>query len=171
MSGTLHVRAVDCELADARALVPPPPPSWDAKAAALKVAQAFACFAGSPFAKKRDLLRRAVRDITLADGATPSITLQGGFLGEILGANLEAQSRSRYWRRCRARAPPPPRRRIGAPAATCARRNGGPAEEGTCGLLGWRCANNLARADTDQYGIPTAAENSRIPSRDCEQGK
>jgi DNA invertase Pin-like site-specific DNA recombinase len=103
-----RVRTVDCELADARALVPAPLPSWDAKATALKVARAFACFAGSPFAKKRDLLRRAVRDITLADGTIPSITLMGGFLQEILGANLEAQSRRRYWRRCRA--PERPRR-------------------------------------------------------------
>jgi hypothetical protein len=87
------------------------------KALARGLAGAF-LFSSLPFDRKRDLLRRAVRKIMIKDGAIPSITLQGGFLSEILGcdtgANLLSRSTSRCWRRCPA---PAAREGVERPAA------------------------------------------------------
>jgi DNA invertase Pin-like site-specific DNA recombinase len=84
-----RVRALDLELRRARAVVPVDTTGeLDLKALAIGLAGAFALFAKHAFAEKRSLLERAVKDIVITDGAIPSVTLRGGFLSEILGANL-----------------------------------------------------------------------------------
>jgi hypothetical protein len=74
----------------------------DMYALARGLAGAFALFSSLPFDQKRNLLRRAVRHIVIQDGTIPSLTLQGGFLGEILGsgigANVAARSSAQSWR-------------------------------------------------------------------------
>jgi DNA invertase Pin-like site-specific DNA recombinase len=100
-----RLAALDRELQTAQAAVPSSgAPAIDLKALARGLAGAFFAFASLPFEKKRDLLRRAIREIVVKDGAIPSITLQGGFLGEILGvdtgANLAPHSKLPCWRRC-----------------------------------------------------------------------
>jgi DNA invertase Pin-like site-specific DNA recombinase len=106
-----RLAVVDSELQAARAAARPPAPVMDMHALARGLAGAFALFASLPFAQKRDLLRRAVRDIVIDNGNIPSMTLRGGFLAEILGyntgANLSAHSTWRSWRQRPARWKPP----------------------------------------------------------------
>lgn len=83
-----RLEAVDRDLATARAAAAAqtPHPTIDTDALVRGLARGFARFASLPPAERMDLLRRAVKDIIL-DGATiPSLTLRGGFLGEILEA-------------------------------------------------------------------------------------
>jgi hypothetical protein len=75
-------------------------PELDLQALAQGLAGVFALFASLPLAEKDALLRRAIRDIVLDAGTISAITLRGGFLGEILGAdttgaNLAPRSRPR----------------------------------------------------------------------------
>ena len=58
----------------------------DMDALARGLAITFARFSSLPAAERWELLRRAVRKIILDGPMIPSITLRGGFLGEILGA-------------------------------------------------------------------------------------
>jgi DNA invertase Pin-like site-specific DNA recombinase len=79
-------------------------PELDLQALAQGLAGVFALFASLPLAEKDALLRRAIRDIVLDAGTISAITLRGGFLGEILGAdttgaNLAPRSRSPCWPR------------------------------------------------------------------------
>jgi DNA invertase Pin-like site-specific DNA recombinase len=97
-----RLTAVDLELQVARAAVAAAQsraPEMDMYALARGLAGVFALFSSLPFTEKRDLLRRAVRHVVIKDGTIPSITLQGGFLGEILGsdtgANVAARSSAR----------------------------------------------------------------------------
>jgi hypothetical protein len=58
---------------------------------------AFARFGKMAFAERRDVLRRAIREVTLdaAGRAIPAITLSGGWLGGLLdGVNSSARLRS-----------------------------------------------------------------------------
>jgi hypothetical protein len=80
-----RLNAVDQELQSARAAAAQAPaPAMDMQTLACGLAVAFAAFAGLPGEQRLDLLRRAVRDIVLDGARIPSLTLRGGFLGEIL---------------------------------------------------------------------------------------
>jgi DNA invertase Pin-like site-specific DNA recombinase len=87
-----QVSLIDRELAEARALLAPQPAPWDAKRVALAVALVFDKFRLLAFEPQRALLERAARDIVLGDDGVLSITLRGGFLGEI-GVILGERSR------------------------------------------------------------------------------
>jgi hypothetical protein len=90
---------VDRALSSARAAVAQaPPPVMDMQALARGLAGAFARFSSLPAAERWELLHRAVLEIILDGPAIPSITLRGGFLGEILDpemgpANLSTHAR------------------------------------------------------------------------------
>jgi hypothetical protein len=94
----------------AAANAPSPRRDVDLSALARGLAGAFALFSSLVFDQQRDLLRRAVSCIPVKNREIPSITLRGGFLGEILGAErlssnsvtVTRRSRSRRWRRFRA---------------------------------------------------------------------
>lgn len=101
-----RLSAVDHDLQTARTTASQSPaPAIDMPAIARGLAGAFATFASLPFAQKRDLLRRAVRNIVLdAAGTVPSLTLRGGFLDELLcagavGANVTPHCSARCWPR------------------------------------------------------------------------
>jgi hypothetical protein len=92
---------IDRELAALRAELPRNPlAALDLARLARGIAGEFRLFRSMPFAKKRELLQRAVAEIILADGQIPSLTLRGGFLSEMAGVNLEARSTSPCWLRC-----------------------------------------------------------------------
>jgi hypothetical protein len=91
-----RLSAVDRELQAAHAAAAQSrAPEIDIHLLARGLAGAFALFPSLPFDRKRNLLRHAVRHIVIQDGTIPSLTLQGGFLGEILGSGLGANVAAR----------------------------------------------------------------------------
>jgi DNA invertase Pin-like site-specific DNA recombinase len=94
---------IEQEKRELEAMVPPPPVAYDAHRLVKAIAGAFRGFAKLPFAAQRELLRRAVGEITIQNRSIITITFRGGFLGEITStANLEPQSIPRCSRRFQA---------------------------------------------------------------------
>ncbi len=106
-----QIAAIDRDLQAARATVSITAPAINLKRLAAGLVDVFGGFYKKPFEFKRDLLREAVREIIIENGAICRFTFRGGFLGGILGeANLSSHSRLQCWRRFRGpvRAPPWP---------------------------------------------------------------
>jgi hypothetical protein len=103
-----RISSVDQELQSARAAAAQvPAPAMDVKALACGLAVAFAAFAALPYDQKLGLLRRAVRDIVLDGARIPSLTLRGGFLGEILASDtMGVNSTTHCSVRCKIDEPP-----------------------------------------------------------------
>lgn len=78
-----QIALLEKELRTNEALLPAPPPTWDAKEFLQKVANAFACFCRLPFERKRGILNSAVRRIVTDSRSRSliSITISGGYLG------------------------------------------------------------------------------------------
>jgi hypothetical protein len=97
------MRAQEKEVRALEAMLPAPVPEADPKEIANLICRAFAEFPYLEFAEKDAILRGAAKRI-IVDGharTITTVTLSGGFLGR--GANSVLRSRSRYWRRYRAR--------------------------------------------------------------------
>ena len=58
-----------------------PAPAIDLEALSARAGRAFGLFASLPFEQKRELLRRAIRDIVIDGGTFPSLRVRGGFSG------------------------------------------------------------------------------------------
>jgi DNA invertase Pin-like site-specific DNA recombinase len=99
-----RLAVLDRERRELEATVQAKPPDISAHQVVEILAHAFAEFASLPFTAKRDLLRRAVREIVVDGHAIPKITLYGGFLGAMATtANSVLRSRWSCSRRCRER--------------------------------------------------------------------
>jgi DNA invertase Pin-like site-specific DNA recombinase len=105
-----RVDALDRERREIECMFPVQIPAIDARALVTRIVHAFRDFPELPFEAKRELLRRAVREITVSGQTIPTITFSGGFLGAGTDApasgpslqptaNLEPQPRAQYWHR------------------------------------------------------------------------
>jgi site-specific DNA recombinase len=94
-------KRIEQEMRDLDLLTPAPlSAAFDAAKLVVHITRTFARFAKQPLEEKRTLLRSAVRDIVLEDGAVTAITLNGAFLDCV---NSEPRSRWLFRPRCRGR--------------------------------------------------------------------
>lgn len=82
------ITALETELRQAEALMPPAPPPMDTKGFLQRIANTFASFARLPFTKKREILKGAVKAIVTDTkaGTITSIKISGGYLGSANGS-------------------------------------------------------------------------------------
>src|SRR5262249_34153496 len=86
-------KRIDAEVRSLDALAPAPlPPALDPAKLIVRVTRTFSRFGKQPFEERRNLLRTAVREIVLEDGAITGLTLNGTFLDSV---NLSERSFSR----------------------------------------------------------------------------
>jgi DNA invertase Pin-like site-specific DNA recombinase len=102
-----RLSAVDGELYNLRRAQAPEraPSGMDPRRIFRELIGIFARFGKLAFADQRQLLEEAIRTITIVDGAIPRLTLSGGFLGKLAGANVEARLKSPCWLRSPASEP------------------------------------------------------------------
>lgn len=87
------VRRIDSDLGKIE--TPAPVAQIDGRRLAQAIVDTFASFRHLALDDRRELLRRAVPEILVRDGAIPQLTLSGGFLGAIsAGAKVDPRSRA-----------------------------------------------------------------------------
>jgi DNA invertase Pin-like site-specific DNA recombinase len=92
-------KKIEADRAALAHLYPAPQPQVSAKELALALVEAFTGFHQLLYSEQRAILRRAVTSIMMSGRSMVSMTLSGGFLGEMC-AKLNPHSTSPCWLRC-----------------------------------------------------------------------
>jgi hypothetical protein len=86
-----HLRKIENKRQELQTMLPVQTPAVESKRLVERIVSSFREFSHLPYTDKRELLRRAVKEIRVENGAISLFVLSGGFLGE----KVSTQSRRR----------------------------------------------------------------------------
>jgi hypothetical protein len=78
-----HLRMIESKRQELQVMMPVQTPAIESKRLVERIVSAFREFKHLPFADKRELLRRGIKEIRIDNRAIPFFTMHGGFLGEV----------------------------------------------------------------------------------------